>query len=791
MQLTVTATRTSGPPAGLPRIFRKPILDVSALSDDERRSVGLSSNASIIEVIGDNSLVHEALEYARQKGKVGFDYETTGLDPFLDKIVLCQIGDQERQYLIWWDTVDHGPILELLADESIVKVGTNLKFDLSMTLAAKGFKARAWNVVDTQLIEQVLCCGLTGDIGQTLLLTNLENQVARWLGWTIPKDEDLRTGWGAIQPGRWDLVERGQEKRYYAADDVIFPLLVAEKQKPWIKQLGLVETVKLELRFLPVLAEMEVRGLSLDWDKWAVLAQEADDALVKAEQALDELFDVTQTYRVDAAGNVTLTRDKNFKSTDQLGDLIREYMKKHYGIDVICCNRHFYESLLATGRIAVARLERLFRKEKVPNPDKPGHMKWVGDPNMTDVVERLWPMYGEYLGDRAMLLLDTDSKTLKLNKIIWQTPDEQRDPSLPNRIGLPPELVDPILAHREAKTKQERYGWMWKELINPVTKRIHTNFTQAATSTGRKTSRPNFQNLPADQRYRECIVARPGYKIVGADFDQVEPRIIAEISLDPTYMRVFWSAFPGTEGFDYWCGPDVTEELDLYTEIGKLVGVIPPHMGKLDTKGDESKGIKPDPVGKKGRKQAKIIVLGLGYGTGKPKFYLTLITDTEEHHERRYSDKLWDGFWNAVPNVKRALDRCSDLADPMRSRRRIWHPYTECEVTWAETLGGRKRFFHPSHQGWWTEGRNMPVQGTGADILKRGAVEFTYWCWENDIDGGLILTAHDEYLAEIREDQAERAFEALTKIMRRAGARYCKHVPITAAGYVSDHWVKD
>src|SRR5690606_12489025 len=101
MPLTVTATRTSGPPAGLPRIFRKPILDVSALSDEERRSVGLSSNASIIEVIGDNSLVHEALEYARQKGKVGFDYETTGLDPFLDKIVLCQIGDQERQYLIW------------------------------------------------------------------------------------------------------------------------------------------------------------------------------------------------------------------------------------------------------------------------------------------------------------------------------------------------------------------------------------------------------------------------------------------------------------------------------------------------------------------------------------------------------------------------------------------------------------------------------------------------------------------------------------------------------------------
>src|SRR5690606_34929220 len=139
--------------------------------------ISLATNETMIDVVGDQSLVEEAVGYCRAKKIVGVDFETSGLNLFRDRIVLVQVGDFDRQYLIWADTVDIQPLQRLFSDPNVVKAGHNLKFDMLAWLIRFGREARWTNVADSMICEQVLTCGLfgTGDdnVGMTLRMTDM------------------------------------------------------------------------------------------------------------------------------------------------------------------------------------------------------------------------------------------------------------------------------------------------------------------------------------------------------------------------------------------------------------------------------------------------------------------------------------------------------------------------------------------------------------------------------------------------------------------------------------------
>ena len=795
-------------------------LDALTASQEERREAGLATTGTIIEIIGNghdaDTLIEEAVVYAYDKEVTTFDCETTGLDPLTDKIILVQMGDGDRQYLIWWQTIsEHAKanIKEMWCNPNVKKVGVNLKFDAKMLLGNEGLDWRGAGLLDCQIIEQLLNCGLMGEIGLTMKMTGMGPMADRWLGITLVKDEDVRTGWGDLEPGVWGKDEESARiKRNYAADDVPVPMLLLKKQVPWIRELGLVKTLKLEMAFLPELAESEVRGLYLDRDEWTKLCWEAEEGLAKAERDLDTLFDVKVTYRTDMDGTVEITRDKNYASGEELKDLIRQWMLDNYAVEVISCNRHFVTALLKQG-MNPDRLNKVFEQKMVPNPDKPGSEKKVGYPNMSDYidgsdhVESVWEKYRSKLPEHAFAMTDTESKTLKLLKIIYNHPNKNEIDLtiLPTAFGLPPELIDPLLAYRDYTTKVSRYAWSWigdpriagdHGIVHPRTGRIHTDTTQAAADTGRTTTRPNFQNLPAKQAYRQCIRAPEGRKIIGADFSQIEPRIIGEISSCRTYMRVFWSEKPGTAGFDYWCGTDVKEPLDLYGAVGADIGVLPQDAAR--------KSVAKKPENSKGRKKSKIAALGLGYGMQKKKFYVSYMLDMGTFALKEESDELFDGFWSAVSEVKESLDALSNIAYPgpeesrngrvikRKSPRACWHPFAEDRVTWSESLGGRRRFFTADQAGHsWTQGRNHPIQSTGADILKETVVEVARVFRERKLDAYIVLTAHDELLGEASIADAAAAAKIMEEQMSIVGERYCPHVPITAEAYVADFWQKD
>lgn len=827
------------PKAGL---WRGHYTDVATLTDAERKEKGLSSNETIHEVMSDGTaqgdlaavaLVRRIDKYIRAKGITAFDTETgprkefeheerAALDPFKAKIVLMQLGDEDCQFLLWWQTLPPEAktiVYALLADPEVRKIGVNLKFDWKMMLGNEGMDLELAGHLDTQILEQVLCCGLTGDIGFTMKLTGMGAMAKRWLGLLLVKDEEIRTNWHKLTPGKWwpskdelheeaeghaswadvdrvyeALKAEGQKKRYYAADDVCVPLTLLEKQVPWIMEFELQDTVKLEMDFLPCLADMECRGLLLEQTQWQALAADVKEKYKEAVRALDRLFHVTVSYRVDMDGNVIVTRDKNYGSKDELRDLIHEWMRENTGVEVICNNKQFKEALLRAGMNPM-RLEKLFEKRLVDDPKNPGKRKQVAYPGMTDLIEgseytdALWERLQPRLPEGTFAMPSTDSKLLKLMRILHEAPkDEIEDiPEIPTKIGLPPELVTPVLAFREFGTKLSRYAYSWLDMVHPVTNRIHSDFTQTCADTGRLTSRPNFQNLPGLQIYRTAVCqARPGHRIVGADFSQIEPRIIAELSFCETYMKVFWSEKPGTPGFEHWCGDDVTEPLDLYGAVGAAIGIMPPDGAKKSVaKQKDNKEISA------GRKKAKIGVLGLGYGTGKAKFYIQYLLDTGVFHRKSESDSLFDGFWSTAAEVKETLDALSAISDPDKSKRRKYHPFADKKVTWAETIGLRKRFFDGSSRAWWTQSRNMPIQGAGADILKKTVVELRKRQRERGIEGWVLLTAHDELVGEAPDAHAEAYAKLMEEVMSDVGQMYCPHVPITAEAYTADHWVKD
>src|SRR5258705_1925924 len=164
------------------------------------------------------------------------------------------------------------------------------------------------------------------------------------------------------------------------------------------------------------------------------------------------------------------------------------------------------------------------------------------------------------------------------------------------------------------------------------------------TTTGRLSSREdeesetdkvNLQNIPRDSEYRECFVPREGYLYIVYDYQAIEPRILGEISLDPTYLEVS------------------DNNLDLYSVVGTKI-------------------LKEEVTKKKKelREKTKITVLGNSYGTGKEKFYKKmlidmnldkgLLKDTFLLITKEESDMMWEEFFNACPNVKPTLDKLSD-----------------------------------------------------------------------------------------------------------------------------------
>ena len=286
------------------------------------------------------------------------------------------------------------------------------------------------------------------------------------------------------------------------------------------------------------------------------------------------------------------------------------------------------------------------------------------------------------------------------------------------------ELPRMILDYRQLAKLRSTYTDKLPEMANPRTGRVHTCYHQAAVATGRLSSTdPNLQNIPVrneeGRRIREAFVAPHGWRVLAADYSQIELRIMAHMSGDPGLTRAFQH------------DQDVHRATAAEVFGVALDAVIPEH-----------------------RRVAKMINFGLMYGMSAHGLAQRLGIPRGEAAE--YVQRYFERY----PGVKAFMDSTREKA------RRDGY---------VETLFGRRLYLEAlrsrnaaQRAGAERAAINAPMQGTAADIIKRAMVAIDEWLGKRDDDAHMLMQVHDELVFEVRADAVDAVREGVRIRMQGA-----------------------
>jgi len=298
-----------------------------------------------------------------------------------------------------------------------------------------------------------------------------------------------------------------------------------------------------------------------------------------------------------------------------------------------------------------------------------------------------------------------------------------------------------LLEHRGLSKLKGTYTDKLPLMVNPQTGRVHTNYAQAVAVTGRLSSNdPNLQNIPIrtpeGRRVREAFIAPPGHSILSADYSQIELRIMAHISGDPSLLAAF------AEGMD-------VHRATASEVFGTAAGEVTSEQ----------------------RRYAKTINFGLIYGMGA--FGLAQSLGIERSAAATYIERYFERF----AGVKRYMDETKVSAR---------------EKGYVETLFGRRVYLPeinggngPRKSGAERQAINAPMQGTAADLIKLAMIAVQKLLDEEQRATRMIMQVHDELVFEVPEAELGWAREAVPRIM--ASVAELK-VPLLAEVGVGANW---
>uniref|UniRef100_A8GLI9 DNA polymerase I n=1 Tax=Serratia proteamaculans (strain 568) TaxID=399741 RepID=A8GLI9_SERP5 len=576
----------------------------------------------------DEDTFTEWLEKLKKAEVFAFDTETDGLDTLTANLIGLSfaIAPGEAAYLpVAHDYLDAPTQLDrahvlatlkpLLEDEKALKVGQNLKFDMSL-LARYDITLRGI-AFDTMLESYVL-----DSVGGRHDMDSLSD---RYLGHkTVTFEEIAGKGKKQLTFNQIAL----EQAAPYAAEDADVTLQLHLAMWPQLKESAELLTVfnQIEMPLLPVLSHIERTGVLIDQSILATHSIELTKRLAELEIQAHELAE----------------EPFNLASTKQLQAI-------------------------------------LYEKQKLPILKKtPG-----GAPSTNEEV-------------LAELALD-----YPLPKV--------------------------ILEYRGLAKLKTTYTDKLPLMINPVSGRVHTSYHQAVTATGRlSSSDPNLQNIPVrndeGRRIRQAFIAPEGYRIVAADYSQIELRIMAHLSQDEGLLKAFAAG----------------EDIHRATAA-------------------EVFGLPLDKVTNEQRRSAKAINFGLIYGMSA--FGLARQLGIPRGEAQRYMDLYFERY----PGVLEYMERTRQQA---------------ASQGYVSTLDGRRLYLPDvsSSNGMRRKAAeraaiNAPMQGTAADIIKRAMIEVDAWLQAQEKPlVRMIMQVHDELVFEVHESVLEESNQRIRELMENSMA---------------------
>jgi DNA polymerase-1 len=306
------------------------------------------------------------------------------------------------------------------------------------------------------------------------------------------------------------------------------------------------------------------------------------------------------------------------------------------------------------------------------------------------------------------------------------------------------ELPAQILNYRSLSKLKSTYVDALPELVNPVTKRLHTSLNQTVAATGRLSStEPNLQNIPVKGDYglriREAFIAPKGYELLCADYSQIEPRILAHLSQDPRLIEVFAKG----------------EDIHMATAM-------------------EIFGLPSNQITREMRRAAKTVVFGIVYGISP--FGLSQNIGVSQADAKKYIDTFFEKFSAVRALMERniAEGREKGYTTTILGRRR---PIPELQSSDPVQRGFGERM-----------AVNSPIQGSAADLIKVAMINVHKKLHEELPHTKMILQVHDELIFEVPEHDVDEAKRVVKGEMEAVGKQLGLSVPLKVDLGVGKNW---
>ena len=370
------------------------------------------------------------------------------------------------------------------------------------------------------------------------------------------------------------------------------------------------------------------------------------------------------------------------------------------------------------------------------------HSKELSE-KIADLSAQAFVISGEEFNlDSPKQLLDILYEKLKL-PILKKTPKGQpsTNEETLQRLSEEYELPGIILQYRTLAKLKSTYTDSLIKIENPLTKRIHTSYQQAVTSTGRLSStEPNLQNIPIrtaeGRRIREAFVPEKGNILISADYSQIELRIMAHLSKDKNLTHAF------------------NNNLDIHSATAAEVF-----------------GVNLEDVTQDQRRSAKAINFGLMYGMSA--FGLTRQLDIPRAEAQKYLDTYFERYTGVKDYIANTKAQAK-------------------EDMFVETIMGRRLYLNEINAGNGLRRQaaeraaiNAPLQGSAADIIKKAMIDIQDFLEKEMPKVKVIMQVHDELIFEAPKENAEEVLSTMKGMMEKAVKL---DIPLIADAAIGDNW---
>lgn len=389
------------------------------------------------------------------------------------------------------------------------------------------------------------------------------------------------------------------------------------------------------------------------------------------------------------------------------------------------------------------------------------------------------PLFAEFIPDTVQGDLFMAVEDLRKVDIKWTSPTQvlkvlqKYVPELENVNGKQMfkyrrkyPMIDLYVKYKEKMKLATSYGNDFFKFVSCDNK-IHTSFSQILDTGRVASSKPNMQQIPADNSFRNCFTAPEGWCFVSSDYSSQELNVIAFGSKDPVWIKA------------------LQEGQDLHSVCAELVyGEEWINSAEDDCNYLLAKGKCDCPKHKKLRTNVKTINFGLAYGMGPHKLADTLDISTQD------AEKLIDKYFAAFPSIGGFLEKLGNFGKtygyiktfPPYNRRR-WFPKWYAKIRHSKSdkmeLGSIER-----------ASKNTPIQGASADMTKKALILIRNYIRENKLPVKIVMTVHDQIDTICREEYAQQWLVDMTSLMEQAALEVVTNGLLKADTNISKSWEK-